>query len=69
MASPTKEIRKAVELPKANSDFYEFAETLHLDELTIFKKVRTFMEAKVAPIISKYWVEDTFPFELPPAFC
>ena len=26
------------------------------------------MESKVAPIINKYWVEDSFPFELIPAF-
>jgi glutaryl-CoA dehydrogenase len=26
------------------------------------------METKVAPIITKYWVEDEFPFELLPAF-
>jgi alkylation response protein AidB-like acyl-CoA dehydrogenase len=26
------------------------------------------METKVAPIINKYWVEDSFPFELIPAF-
>jgi glutaryl-CoA dehydrogenase len=26
------------------------------------------MESKVAPIINKYWVEDSFPFELLPAF-
>jgi glutaryl-CoA dehydrogenase len=26
------------------------------------------MEAKVAPVINKYWVEDAFPFELLPAF-
>jgi hypothetical protein len=26
-----------------------------------------FMEAKVAPIITKYWVDDAFPFEILPA--
>ena len=31
------------------------------------KRVRAFMEAKVAPVITKYWVEDAFPFELLPA--
>jgi len=30
------------------------------------KQVRTFMETKVQPIITKYWVEDSFPFELLP---
>jgi glutaryl-CoA dehydrogenase len=31
------------------------------------KRVRAFMEAKVAPVITKYWVDDAFPFELLPA--
>ena len=54
-------------LPAPNSDFYQIAETLSADELATLKKVRDFMETKVAPIINKYWVEDAFPFELIPA--
>jgi glutaryl-CoA dehydrogenase len=65
MATPTKEIKKA--LPQPNSDFYQLTETLPADELAILKQVRTFMETKVQPIITKYWVEDAFPFELLPA--
>ena len=65
MASPTKEIKKA--LPQPNSDFYQLLETLPADELAVLKQVRTFMETKVQPIITKYWVEDSFPFELLPA--
>jgi glutaryl-CoA dehydrogenase len=41
---------------------------LAADELAVVKQVRAFMESKVAPIISKYWVDDAFPFELLPAF-
>src|SRR5262245_8377268 len=63
-----KEIRQPKPLPAPNSDFYQFAETLSADELAILKRVRAFMEAKVAPIINKYWVEDAFPFEVLPAF-
>src|SRR5207244_3181191 len=51
-------------LPAPNSDFYG---TLKPDELTIVKRVREFMEAKVAPVITKYWCDDSFPFELLPA--
>ena len=50
------------------SDFYEITETLAADELPTLKLVRSFMETKVAPIITKYWTEDAFPFELLPAF-
>jgi alkylation response protein AidB-like acyl-CoA dehydrogenase len=53
-------------LPSPNSDFYAVCETLAPEELAIVKRVRTFMEAKVAPIATKYWVEDAFPFELLP---
>ena len=56
------------QLPAPNSDFYELVETLPAEELAVVKQVRTFMESKVAPIITKYWVEDAFPFELLPAF-
>ena len=55
-------------LPAPNSDFYELAETLNAEELALLKQVRAFMEGKVAPIITKYWAEDAFPFELLPAF-
>src|SRR6201998_598487 len=65
MSTPTKEIKKA--LPPPNSDFYQLAETLPADELAVVKQVRTFMETRVQPIITKYWVEDSFPFELLPA--
>src|SRR5947207_11443578 len=62
-----KDIRPAKPLPAPNSDFYELAETLPAEELAVVQQVRAFMETKVAPIITKYWVEDAFPFELVPA--
>jgi glutaryl-CoA dehydrogenase len=40
---------------------------LPAEELAVLKQVRAFMESKVAPIINKYWDEDSFPFELLPA--
>jgi alkylation response protein AidB-like acyl-CoA dehydrogenase len=55
-------------LPAPDSDFYRLAETLDAEELALLKQVRAFMETKVAPIINKYWIEDSFPFELLPAF-
>src|ERR1700760_1443861 len=54
-------------LPAPNSDFYEVYETLSAEELATVKRVRAFMETKVAPIITDYWVRDAFPFELLPA--
>src|SRR2546422_3555492 len=66
-AAVKKDIRPPKPLPAPNSDFYELAETLPAEELAVVKQVRAFMETKVAPIITKYWVEDAFPFELLPA--
>jgi alkylation response protein AidB-like acyl-CoA dehydrogenase len=57
----------AVTLPKPNGDFYQVTECLNDEELAILKQVRAFMETKVAPIITKYWAEDSFPFELVPS--
>jgi alkylation response protein AidB-like acyl-CoA dehydrogenase len=68
MSTVGKDIKSQKPLPPPNSDFYQLAETLPPEELTTLKQVRSFMESKVAPIINKYWVEDSFPFELLPAF-
>jgi len=67
-ATQTRKTGQPKPLPQPNSDFYQFAATLGADELAMLKRVRTFMETKVAPIINKYWVEDAFPFEVLPAF-
>jgi alkylation response protein AidB-like acyl-CoA dehydrogenase len=61
------EIKQSKPLLPPNCDFYEFAETLPAEELAVLKQVRAFMEKNVAPIITKYWVEDAFPFEIIPA--
>src|SRR3984893_10019233 len=67
-AAATASVKKAPkQLPAPNSDFYDVYETLNAEELATVKRVRTFMEAQVAPVITKYWVDDTFPFELLPA--
>ncbi|HEY8226630.1 MAG TPA: acyl-CoA dehydrogenase family protein, partial [Pyrinomonadaceae bacterium] len=68
MATERKEIKQPKPLPVPNSDFYQFAADLPAEELAIVKKVREYMETKVQPIINKYWVEDSFPFELLPSF-
>src|SRR5258708_34075307 len=62
-----KDVRQTKPLPAPNRDFYDLAATLPGEEREVLKQVRAFMETKVAPIITKYWVEDAFPFELLPA--
>jgi glutaryl-CoA dehydrogenase len=66
-ATATRETRRPRPLPAPNSDFYAVYETLNAGELAILKRVRSFMESKVAPVITRYWVEDAFPFDLLPA--
>jgi hypothetical protein len=68
LANKVTEIKKPKPLPAPDSDFYKFAEDLPAEGLAIVKKVRAFMETKVAPIINKYWVENSFPFELLPSY-
>ena len=60
-------IRHPKPLPAPNSDFYGMVETLPAEEVAVVKKVRAFMETNVAPLVTKYWTEDSFPFELLPA--
>jgi len=55
-------------LPAPNSDFYQLVDTLPADELAVVKQVREFMQEKVCPVITEYWIEDSFPFDLLPAF-
>src|SRR5260370_24442825 len=65
--NPENTTKTSPPLPAPNSDFYEGYETLIPEELALLKQVREFLDTKVAPIINKYWVEDSFPFELLPA--
>src|SRR5437016_14408038 len=65
-AAPVKKAPK--HLPAPNSDFYQLVDVLTAEEKVIVKKVRTYMETKVQPIINKYWSDDAFPFELLPSF-
>src|ERR1700758_5500127 len=67
MHEPITTTKPSKPLPAPNVDFYELTETLPPEEQAVLKQVRTFMETKVQPIITKYWVEDSFPFELLPA--
>src|SRR5450631_139840 len=55
-------------VPVPNGDFYQLVDLLTPEEKALVKKVRTYMETKVQPIINKYWSDDAFPFELLPSF-
>jgi glutaryl-CoA dehydrogenase len=53
-------------LPQPDADFYHLVDVLNEKEKRTLYKVREFMKTKVAPVINKYWAEDSFPFELIP---
>jgi glutaryl-CoA dehydrogenase len=53
-------------LPKPDADFYQVTASLSDADQEVLTRVRTFMESQVAPVINKYWAEDSFPFELVP---
>ncbi|HEU5342802.1 MAG TPA: acyl-CoA dehydrogenase family protein [Ktedonobacterales bacterium] len=53
-------------LPPVSGDFYHLAAMMSADDQAILQRVRAFMEAEVAPIITRYWIRAEFPFELIP---
>ena len=68
-ARPAKpDARQPKPLPAPNSDFYQLAEIVTAEDRALVRKVRSYMESKVQPIINKYWSDDAFPFELLPSF-
>ncbi|RFM28159.1 acyl-CoA dehydrogenase family protein [Deminuibacter soli] len=54
------------ELPPINGDFYHLDELLTEEERALQRKVRSFMETEVQPLVNKYWLRAEFPFELVP---
>src|SRR6476620_9224083 len=67
-ATAASKIAAPKPVPVPNGDFYQLIDHLTPEEKAVVKKVRTYMESKVQPIINKYWSDDAFPFELLPSF-
>ena len=65
LTQPAGTLPKAT-LPKPDGDFYQVTASLKDSDRDVLKRVRAFMESQVAPVINKYWAEDSFPFELLP---
>jgi glutaryl-CoA dehydrogenase len=49
-------------------DFYKVADLLSAEDQSLLRRVQTFMEQEVAPVITKYWTRAEFPFELIPGY-
>jgi len=67
MPQPAKTTMPAVSLPEPNGNFFQITDCLSEAERAKLKEVRAFMEARIAPVINKFWEEDAFPFDLLPA--
>ena len=53
-----------MDAPPVEGDFYGLAHLLDEDDRLLLKRVRSFMEEHVAPVINVYWGKAEFPFEL-----
>ena len=53
-------------LPQANGDFYGIDSTLSEEDQSLLRRVRAFLEAEVAPVITEYWIREEFPYQLLP---
>ncbi len=53
-------------LPQANGDFYAIHSTLSEEDQALLRRVRAFLEAEVAPVITQYWIREEFPYQLLP---
>ena len=50
--------------PAVEGDFYDLAGLLEEEDRLLLKRVRSFMEEHVAPVINVYWGKAEFPFEV-----
>ncbi len=53
-------------LPQANGDFYAINLTLSEEDQSLLRRVRAFLEAEVAPVITEHWIREEFPYQLLP---
>jgi len=64
--APKASKKERASLPAPDSDFYQLGGMLPAEDRELMRRVRTFMETSVQPIINKYWTKDEFPFEIIP---
>jgi glutaryl-CoA dehydrogenase len=66
--SPARREKHYKGVAAEHGDFYRTADLLDPADQALLKRVRAFMEEKVAPVITKYWARAEFPFELIPEY-
>ena len=50
----TMSVTTEKKLPQANSDFYAIGTTISEEDQAFLRRVRAFLEAEVAPVITEY---------------
>lgn len=53
-------------LPQINGDFYAIGSLFSEEDQALLRRVRTFLENEVTPIINHYWTREEFPHQLIP---
>lgn len=66
MGTVREQAKEVRELPLPDGDFYGIRSVLGEEDQDVLRRVRSFLEAEVDPIINDYWMRDAFPFEILP---
>ena len=66
MGTAREQAKQVRELPQPDGDFYGIRSVLSEEDQDVLRRVRSFMEENVAPIINDYWMRDEFPYEILP---
>ena len=66
MGTVREQAKQVRELPRPDGDFYGIKSVLSEEDGDVLRRVRSFMEENVAPIINDYWMRDEFPYEILP---
>ena len=66
MGTVREQAKQVHDLPQPDGDFYGIRDVLSQEDQEILRRVRSFMEQNVAPIINDYWMRDEFPYEILP---
>ena len=66
MGTTREQAKGVLDLPQPDGDFYGIKSVLSEEDRDVLRRVRSFMEENVAPIINDYWMRDEFPYEILP---
>jgi glutaryl-CoA dehydrogenase len=53
-------------IPHVDGDFYHISTMVSQEDQALLRRVQTFMEDEVAPLINHYWIREEFPHQILP---